>query len=210
MGGPQGWYRDPWRRHEARYFSDGQPTFLVRDGDSEGRDPVPDGPIPLMDLTPATLHFDENETPRWSGNEARTLDSTEGITIPGGLVIVDPYRNQSPARFWGRALLGGIGGPYGVLGIRRDIVILDPTKRHELYRSGPYDAISVNTGLRRILAEIKDLGLDEFLRTRHSDSTPLAGTTGFRGPGGLRQAAVLSVELYWYAIRHPFSRRRPR
>jgi hypothetical protein len=27
----QGWYRDPYLVHEDRYFSDGQPTKLVRD-----------------------------------------------------------------------------------------------------------------------------------------------------------------------------------
>jgi hypothetical protein len=32
----QGWYRDPYSVHEDRYFSDGQPTKLVRDGGSEG------------------------------------------------------------------------------------------------------------------------------------------------------------------------------
>jgi hypothetical protein len=28
----QGWCRDPYLVHEDRYFSDGQPTKLVRDG----------------------------------------------------------------------------------------------------------------------------------------------------------------------------------
>jgi hypothetical protein len=40
----QGWYRDPYGVHEDRYFSDGQPTKLVRDGGAESFDPPPSGP----------------------------------------------------------------------------------------------------------------------------------------------------------------------
>ena len=39
----QGWYRDPYRVHEDRYFSDGRPTKLVRDGEAEDYDPPPPG-----------------------------------------------------------------------------------------------------------------------------------------------------------------------
>lgn len=43
----QGWYRDPYCVHEDRYFSDGQPTKLVRDGSAESYDPPPPGPPPI-------------------------------------------------------------------------------------------------------------------------------------------------------------------
>ncbi len=43
---PQGWYWDPFRRHEDRYFSDGRPTKLVRDAGRESFDPPPDSPLP--------------------------------------------------------------------------------------------------------------------------------------------------------------------
>jgi hypothetical protein len=39
----QGWYTDPFRLHEARYFSAGHPTKLVRDGTQESYDLPPDG-----------------------------------------------------------------------------------------------------------------------------------------------------------------------
>jgi len=39
-----GWQRDPFGRHEQRYFSQGQPTKLVRDGGIESYDPPPDTP----------------------------------------------------------------------------------------------------------------------------------------------------------------------
>jgi phospholipase C len=40
-GTMQGWFEDPFRLHEARYFSAGRPTKLVRDGDVESYDEPP-------------------------------------------------------------------------------------------------------------------------------------------------------------------------
>lgn len=42
----EGWCTDPYRRHEERWFSAGEPTDLVRDGEVESRDPPPDLPPP--------------------------------------------------------------------------------------------------------------------------------------------------------------------
>ncbi len=36
----EGWYEDPARRHEYRWFSAGTPTDLVRDGAGTSRDPL--------------------------------------------------------------------------------------------------------------------------------------------------------------------------
>jgi hypothetical protein len=43
-GSDEGWFTDPYGRHEARWLSQGQPTTLVRDGDSELYEEVPTGP----------------------------------------------------------------------------------------------------------------------------------------------------------------------
>jgi hypothetical protein len=49
---PQGWYADPFRLHEARYFSAGRPTKLVRDGTAECFDEPPqEEPWPAENLT---------------------------------------------------------------------------------------------------------------------------------------------------------------
>jgi hypothetical protein len=45
--GLQGWAADPFGLHEARYFSAGQPTKLVRDGEAESFDDPPSGPDEL-------------------------------------------------------------------------------------------------------------------------------------------------------------------
>jgi len=50
--GAEGWYKDPYGRHERRWFSAGQPTELVMDGDTEGHDVVngpPPGPLVPVD-----------------------------------------------------------------------------------------------------------------------------------------------------------------
>lgn len=40
----EGWYVDPYRLHEARWFSDGTPTALVRDKGTTSQDPAPSAP----------------------------------------------------------------------------------------------------------------------------------------------------------------------
>jgi hypothetical protein len=41
----EGWYHDPYGRHEARWLSEGTPTDLVRDGNQMTHDtPPPDAP----------------------------------------------------------------------------------------------------------------------------------------------------------------------
>jgi hypothetical protein len=38
----EGWYKDPTGHHSERWFSDGTPTALVRDGQVEAHDPLGD------------------------------------------------------------------------------------------------------------------------------------------------------------------------
>ena len=40
----EGWYTDPYDRHDARWMSDGVPTRLVRDGKVTSSDEPPGGP----------------------------------------------------------------------------------------------------------------------------------------------------------------------
>jgi hypothetical protein len=40
----EGWYTDPYQRHEARWFSEGRATKLVRDRGGETYDEPPDEP----------------------------------------------------------------------------------------------------------------------------------------------------------------------
>jgi hypothetical protein len=53
----EGWYTDPFGRHEARWLSDGRPTKLVRDAGTESYDEPPDAP-PVQD--PVRIEPDPN------------------------------------------------------------------------------------------------------------------------------------------------------
>ena len=51
---PQGWFADPFGVHESRWFSQGTPTALVRDGRNEAQDPPPE-PAWTGRLSPAAV-----------------------------------------------------------------------------------------------------------------------------------------------------------
>ncbi len=51
---PQGWFADPFGVHESRWFSQGTPTALVRDGRTEAQDPPPE-PTWTGRLVPAAV-----------------------------------------------------------------------------------------------------------------------------------------------------------
>ncbi len=54
-----GWFSDPYHEHEDRYFSEGNPTKLVRDSGLESFDPPPDLPMPespVRSVSPTDPH----------------------------------------------------------------------------------------------------------------------------------------------------------
>ena len=61
----EGWYRDPYDIHEARWFSQGTPTKLVRDGTQEAFDPPPSTPPtrPLVPVTPPQIELRAGSAP---------------------------------------------------------------------------------------------------------------------------------------------------
>jgi hypothetical protein len=78
----QGWYRDPFGRHEDRWFSMGRPTGLVRDGHAESRDEPPDEPYPTP-LVPTPEVPRPNETVRAGdvpGEDPNAWEITFGTT----------------------------------------------------------------------------------------------------------------------------------
>jgi len=86
---PEGWYRDPFGLHEARWFSDGTPTALVRDGRAESRDDPPsshyEGPVePIEDegeSSPDDLRrADDGQSDRPLDEEARIWEVGLGET----------------------------------------------------------------------------------------------------------------------------------
>jgi hypothetical protein len=62
QGKLQGWQADPFGLHEKRYFSDGQPTKLVRDGAVESYDEPPGGELAPSAATTEPAANGENGT----------------------------------------------------------------------------------------------------------------------------------------------------
>jgi hypothetical protein len=67
----EGWYTDPYSRHEARWMSQARPSPLVRDGDVEGNDPAPDGPFTAI---PVRVHSQADAS---NGADLRRADEAE-------------------------------------------------------------------------------------------------------------------------------------
>jgi hypothetical protein len=71
----EGWYIDPFGHHEARWFSDGAATALVRDGGVEGHDAPPDSPITAaIERVPETAPTDGSDLKRADDAEAGKFD----------------------------------------------------------------------------------------------------------------------------------------
>jgi hypothetical protein len=75
----EGWFTDPWGRHEARWISLGKATDLVRDGHVEAHDPPPNAP---PTVTPALIPA---EAPGQIGaRDLRRADEAERETVDPG------------------------------------------------------------------------------------------------------------------------------
>jgi hypothetical protein len=82
----QGWYADPFRIHEARYFSVGQPTALVRDGGTESYDEPPAG-----DQDPAAATATTTAATTAAATAATMEPSTPTGSTPTGSTPAGPY-----------------------------------------------------------------------------------------------------------------------
>jgi hypothetical protein len=75
----EGWYRDPYGIHEARWISAGSPTALVRNGDAEAQDPPPN--------TPYTGQLEElTETGAKGGDDLLRADSADSASFDPDVV----------------------------------------------------------------------------------------------------------------------------
>jgi hypothetical protein len=87
--------------------------------------------------------------------------------VPGGIVVLDPYRGR-PVAFWLKRM--GLGlltlGYSAFSGLDQDIVIRSSKGDRELYREGPYRQGAANLAMNRIVAEIRSTGLEPFLGER--------------------------------------------
>ena len=90
--GPEGWYIDPFGQHEQRWFSDGRPTSLVRDGRTEGHAEPPadsySGPL----TEPPEGVFDGSDLKRADDLESvENTDIIEHVNEAGLRVGLNPW-----------------------------------------------------------------------------------------------------------------------
>ena len=95
-----------------------------------------------------------------------------GYEVPGAFVTTKFHRGRM-----GAVYSVVVNLMPNVLGALQDIVILDDTRKRELFREGPYDNISVRVPLQRTRIEIARLGLDEFLRARQIEDAQIGPLT---------------------------------
>jgi hypothetical protein len=129
-GDLQGWHADPFKIHEARYFSGGQPTKLVRDGSAESYDDLPAGgwdPAAAA-ITATGAGAAQAAVAQAAGTQAGAVQATAaqgalgpvetGGPAPGWLYgaahdaspygpgLAPQYRRRNPGALAGIALLG--------------------------------------------------------------------------------------------------------
>jgi hypothetical protein len=122
------------------------------------------------------------------------------IEVPGGVVVIDVNRvSRLKAIAW---MMANMGFWYSG-NTKCDIVIQDPSRTRELLREGPYDGITVNSAVRKMIGEIEQTGLDQFLRTRQIQQAQLGP---IRSPSG-RINLVESFAPYWWAAKRLIRRK---
>jgi hypothetical protein len=81
----EGWYVDPYRKHEARWFSSGAPTGLVSDGGKESTDSPPDvlytGSLDPIDQVDGFAHWDKDDPARRDDEE---IESVMDVLVESG------------------------------------------------------------------------------------------------------------------------------
>jgi hypothetical protein len=200
--GSEGWYTDPFGRHEARWLNNGDPTNRVRDGRTEASDPVLDEPFTV---DPVRVEYVERqEHPQSRG----VFTSKGGITVPGGIVTIEPHQGKNPQISRAAELLQ-VANPFGAIDVKRDIVIWDSTHERELYRDGPYDAITVDRPLDRVVAEVNQDGVEVFLSRLGGGAVPpgTISVTRVTPNQVYERAALTGIEYYWEKIARVFKRR---
>jgi hypothetical protein len=98
----------------------------------------------------------------------RILDAKTGVSVPGGVIVFDPYRGRNrlliDLKFLAHSLL-----TFRTSILKRDIVIQDASREQELYRLGPFREQSAIQVMNRMMVEIELDGLDMFLMRRKVD-----------------------------------------
>ncbi len=84
----------------------------------------------------------------------------------------------------------------------------DQASRRQLYRDGPYDSITVNRPLERIITELNHVGVHEFVASRGGGESRMISVERTT-PGQIyEKAALTGLEYYWERLTKVFRRHR--
>jgi hypothetical protein len=156
-------------------------------------------------VDPVRVEWVERQQHPQSGG---VFQSKGGIAVPGGIVTIEPHRGKNPQVSRATELLQ-VANPFGANDVKRDIVIWDSGHERELYRDGPYDAITVTRPLDRVVAEVNQDGVEAFLSRLGGGAVPpgTISVTRVTPNQVYERAALTGIEYYWERIARVFKRR---
>ena len=137
----------------------------------------------------------------------RFLKSKGGVAVPGGVVTIEPHLTSDGDVPREKVLLQSVTA-IGAANVKRDIVVWDESRERQLYRDGPYDSITVNRPLERLIAELNRVGVQEFVSSRGGGGSRTISVTQVTPGQIFEQAALTGVEYYWERITGIFKRKK--
>ena len=136
------------------------------------------------------------------GDRRKPIRLDNVVEVPGGVVGIDPNRRWGPIVRWTVVVLeapvrGVNWRPFD----KRDVVVTDWNKKHELYREGPFSSRDASRRQQEVIREIKTDGLATFLRQRQIEESTIGPVSAASGRLSWAQEATLSVRLWWKSLR---------
>jgi hypothetical protein len=116
-----------------------------------------------------------------------------GFEVPGGFVTTEVRGGVSFLVSLGRNFMMP-----SARGVEQDIVVMNSTKERELYREGHYNNSSVQAPLRKIVHEIEQFGVSEFVRTRQIENSQIGPV---QAPSGRLTFPDLTYIRAWLSTR---------
>jgi hypothetical protein len=134
----------------------------------------------------------------FSDAERRSHSTKGAVQVPGGIVTIDSYRKRSRLGFWIKYIVRiFFEGGFSASGMLRDIVIKSPAGDRELYREGPYDGLSIEGALGKLVNEVRKVGVEQFLRSRQVADQRIGPISVHSGEPTFVQSVAPVAEVAW-------------
>lgn len=136
------------------------------------------------------------------GGHCRSVHLDNVVEVPGGVVGTDPFRRWGPAVRWTSVVIlvpifGANWRPFN----KRDVVVTDFGRTHEMYREGPFTSSGAQRRQQTIVREITSDGLAAFLRRCQIEESTIGPVTASSGRPSWTQEVTASLGLWWDRLR---------